>query len=223
MTPFDAVALLAMLVTFYPTVTQATLVRARRERPEYWAAGLLYGVEQYVLVLPDGAAWYLTSDGWHPGTQWRLAPKDLSLPDTPNPLALTRGPLAPVDETSWPVPLRRAAFEALVVDALGTLGAADAVLATAASRVAESADSATRMDGGGAELRDVTVAVDEIRRSRSADAFADIVGAADALAQTVDGVDLDYGDAPEAPHLPADPTPHKPEDPELPPPERPSA
>lgn len=54
MTPFDPIALTIMLRTFYPFATPADLARARRERPEYFAAGRLRGHDGTLLELPDG-------------------------------------------------------------------------------------------------------------------------------------------------------------------------
>lgn len=60
MTPFDAIALAAMLRAFYPEPGRPALERARRERPEYFAAGRLTGVAGNVLQLPDGRVFVVT-------------------------------------------------------------------------------------------------------------------------------------------------------------------
>jgi hypothetical protein len=53
-TPFDPVALLAMLQAFYPTPSGAALAQARAERPEYFAGGELFGSKGDKLRLGDG-------------------------------------------------------------------------------------------------------------------------------------------------------------------------
>jgi len=62
MTPFSPVALLTMLLTFYPDVSPAALVLARRERPDYFAGGALGGSHGDKLTLPDGTVWDLIYD-----------------------------------------------------------------------------------------------------------------------------------------------------------------
>jgi hypothetical protein len=54
MSPFDPVALTAMLRAFYPLASAADLARARRERPEYFGGGRLGGADGTLLELPDG-------------------------------------------------------------------------------------------------------------------------------------------------------------------------
>jgi hypothetical protein len=116
MTPFDAVALLAMLLAFYPTVNASELARARRERPEYFAGGTLLGSKGDKLRLPDGRIFDLIQNaGGLPGQQrWQVIEPG---PSVPEPWPLEAGPLTPIDVDRLPAAAGRGDVRVARLDA----------------------------------------------------------------------------------------------------------
>lgn len=202
MTPFDGTALLAMLLSFYPSVNGSELARARRERPEYFAGGLVFGSKGDKLGLPDGRVFDLIfASGGLPGQQrWQVIEPGPG--DVGDPFPLEAGPLTPIDAGLEPAPGEATTFQALVADAVESLGASDGVLAAASQRVTEAAASGVLVDDGGGELADVEQVVAEIERSRDADALAEIVGQVESLAQAIEVTDSEYDEAPVEPPVP---------------------
>lgn len=138
MTPFNAEALLVMLLTFYPIVGPAALARARRERPEYFSGGTLIGRHGDALELPDGRIFDLIFDVLGPSMRWQVIPAPRGDgPGAPaDPFALEPGPLDPIDLSSVPPPGPAPDFAGLVATRLAALGASDTRLDTAMSTIA---------------------------------------------------------------------------------------
>lgn len=205
MTPFDGVALLAMLLAFYPLVSSGELARARRERPEYFAAGELFGSKGDKLKLPDGRVFDLILNaGGLPGSQrWQVIEPGPG-GDDPD-FALEPGPLTPIDAGDDAAPAPSTDFEQLVAGALEQLGASDAVLAGAGQRVSDDAGTIAIEDGGAGDLDELDAAAAEMDRSRSAEELADVIGQVDALSGAIDSTDSEYDEAPPELQLPNEP------------------
>lgn len=137
MTPFDGVALVAMLVTFYPVVSPAQLRLARNERPEYFSGGKVIGSKGDKLELPDGRVFDLifAAGGPPSGMRWQCI--EAGPGDGGDPWPLEPGPLTPIDE---PAPIGTTGdttFQQLMGGALEELGFPDVTLAAAAQTVSE--------------------------------------------------------------------------------------
>jgi hypothetical protein len=206
MTPFDAVALLAMLLAFYPTVNASELARARRERPEYFAGGTLLGSKGDKLRLPDGRIFDLIQNaGGLPGQQrWQVIEPG---PGTDDPWPLEPGPLTPIDVTVW-APPRPAddTFESLVSTHLAELAGSDRVLDGARSELAGGADQARELEDDRA-LDEGADVVDEIYRSTAGTELAELADASSGQAGAIDATDNAYDEAPPDPRLPDNPEP----------------
>lgn len=148
MTPFDPIALLAMLQAFYPVVGPAALSRARRERPDYFSAGALIGTSGDKLRLPDGRIFDLIFDVNGPFTRWQAIDVGTGPgADVDDPFALEAGPLMPIDLSAWVSSGPSApVFVPLMAGAVAELGAADVMLGTAASDVAHGSDKGPIQD-----------------------------------------------------------------------------
>jgi hypothetical protein len=206
-TPFDAAALLAMLRAFYPTVSGAELARARSERPEYFAGGVLFGTHGDKLRLPDGREFDLIfASGGAPGAQrWQVIEPGPA--GDADPYALEEGPLAYLDPAHVALPTVAPVFEPLVAAALAPLAGDDNVLGAASSTVAEGAAAAGNADAGAQELDDAERAVDEIERARSAGEVAEVLEQSDGMHAAIDTTDAEHDQAPPEPRLPDPPDP----------------
>lgn len=205
MTPFDPVALLTMLLTFYPVVNGSELARARRERPEYFAGGVLFGSKGDKLQLTDGRAFDLIANaGGAPGSQhWQVIPAGPG--GAADPWPLEPGPVVPLDlpDTVRSGPTNQ--FEALVGGALASLGATDDSLGGAAEQLAASADAGGMVDDGGAGLEPLERVAEEVTHSRSADDVAGVLDNANNVSGAVAATDADYDQAPPQPQIPNEP------------------
>lgn len=145
MTPFDPVALVVMLLTFYPVVSVPALQLARAERPEYFAGGVLGGSKGEKLTLPDGRVFDLIYAAGGPPSAMRWQAIDVTDGGggDADPWPLEDGPLTPLEETFVFPPRQDGRFESLVTRELEALGGADDVLQRAAQAV-------TELDGGAA-------------------------------------------------------------------------
>lgn len=206
MTPFDAVALLAMLLAFYPIVSSVELARARRERPEYFAGGTLIGSKGDKLRLPDLRIFDLIQNaGGLPGQQrWQVIEPG---PSVAEPWPLEPGPLTPIDvEGTRPSPPGGDTFESLVSTHLAELDGSDRVLDVARSDLAGGADRAREIENDRA-LDDGAAVVDEIHRSSAGTEIAEIADASNGQAGAIDSTDNDYDEAPPDPKIPDNPEP----------------
>jgi hypothetical protein len=138
-TPFDPVALVVMLVTFYPIVSRRELARARFERPDYFAGGVLFGTHGDKLRLPDGRIFDLifnvdNAPGEPP--RWQCIEPG---PASDEPWPLEPGPLTPLDPELPPFPSFEPFFEPLVSAAIGAMGDPDLHLGVAQAALVETA------------------------------------------------------------------------------------
>jgi hypothetical protein len=153
-TPFDGVALLAMLIAFYPIVGPAALLRARAERPEYFAGGEIRGTEGDKLWLGDGRKFDLILRVNTPGQAWQVLElfgvDGAAAPD--DPFQLEAGPLTPFDLSAFVRPPREDVFAPLVADAIGELAGVDGALHLAHTTLSDAADPAAldALDADGA-------------------------------------------------------------------------
>lgn len=205
MPPFDPVALLVMLQAFYPTVSRANIDRARAQRPEYFAGGVLYGPEHDILLLPSGTVYFLVSAGWYPWSHWKIERRaDYDDPE-PDPFPLEEGPLPYLEWLDAPPLGNQGVFEAMVGGAMESLGAVDALLDDAGQRVTEGGAAVVAMDAGGTEFDDVDTTVAEIDSAHSAQELADVVAQADGISGAIESTDADYDEPPPQPGLPSEP------------------
>jgi len=222
MTPFDPVALLVMLLTFYPVVSVAALQRALRERPEYFAAGVLVSTSGEKLQLPDGRVFDLIFDvdGVSGGPRWQVI--EAFPGDATDPFPLERGPLVPIDIDGILPPAPEPTFAALMGQALGELGATEPIIDSAIRDLVAAGD-----DGGldaeyddtiGPAAATLTGDVVELEQLR----VTELLEQSEGVEREVDDSEGDFpplpSDAPEPPPVDLGPPPG-PEEPEPPPPE----
>jgi len=114
MTPFDGVALLAMLRAFYPVPSSGALRIARQERPEYFAGGELFGTHGDKFRLPDGRVFDLIYDveGVSGGPLWQVIEPGPGGDD--DPFGYEPGPLVPIDAHAATLAPLDPVFEGLV-------------------------------------------------------------------------------------------------------------
>jgi hypothetical protein len=193
-TPFDAIALLAMLQAFYPVVTRASLERAYRERPEYFAGGRLIGRHGEALQLADGRIFDLAFAAWTPISRWQVLDVTNSEPGEPDPFALEEGPLVPLDEAQLEYPPFEPAFAPLVAQALGDVAGAELALLDAETRAAGQGDPAGTGPLDALDLEDATRAIVEERETFGALDPADVVTASAGESRRVDDAIGEIGD-----------------------------
>lgn len=150
MTPFDPIALLVMLLAFYPVVSAAAFALARVERPEYFSGGVIFGSKGDKLRLPDGREFdcIIAAGGPASGRRWWVNLIVVDPNAAPDIFALGDGPIAPLDEIDTLPPPSGDTFTSLVAGELAALDGADDVLHGAATAV-------TEFDGG-ADLEDAS-------------------------------------------------------------------
>ena len=205
MTPFDPAALLAMLLTFYPTVSSGELARARRDRPDYFAGGTLFGSKGDKLRLPDGRVFDLIfAAGGAIGQQrWQVIEVTGDAGRAGDLFPLEPGPLVPLEDDPFPPAAAAGAFEAILGDALDTLGASDGVLHGAAQAVATFAGAQQLADSYARMVEPATDAHAATRRSFDADDPAALIDRSNDQGATIDDQSGRYNE--EAPaDLPAD-------------------
>lgn len=213
MTPFDPVALLVMLQAFYPIPTVINLQRARRERPEYFAAGTLFGSSGEKLLLPDGRAFDLIFDAGGPRAHWQVIPAGGTDGGNDDLFPLEPGPLAPLDPGFFPAPIPDSEFEGLMAGALGELQHEPAALAAAAQTIVGGVAGTVAAAEAGAELAEAEGAIGEIHRSRYAEDLADVIGQTNGIDGAIASVESEYDDPPPDVELPREPdTPEWPTD-----------
>jgi hypothetical protein len=214
-TPFDAVALVVMLETFYPTVTRAALERAFRERPDYFAGGTLIGRHSDALKLQDGRIFDIVFAAWTPISRWQALDVTHAEDGTPDPFALEEGPLVPIDIDGILPPTRASTFESLMGEALRDLGASESVLEQAARDVAAldqgatlDADYADTVAHSAAALEGDIIAMETI-------GVSELVEQSDGLTHTTQDRRIEYAVDPNAPEPPVlDETPRTPPPPD---------
>lgn len=212
MTPFDPIALLAMLQAFYDVVGPAALARARRERPDYFAAGEIIGTSGDKLRLPDGRIFDLIFDVLGVHTRWQAIEIGTGpgAPDVDDPFALEAGPLVPIDLSAFPEAAPIPVFVPFVAGALQELGASDTILGNATTRILEHSSPAPLE---GAFAREIGPAETQL----AAEGFAlngidptDVLVTADGHRHTIDAASGLYDEPPPpdmSPQGPPDITP----------------
>lgn len=205
MTPFDPVALVAMLIAFYSPPSVARLTQARAQRPEYFAGGRLIGTTGEKLLLPDARIFDLIFAADGPVAQRRYQALDVTN-DTggpPDPFPLEPGPLDPLDEDLLIVPPRSTEFTTLVAEELDAFGASDQQLQLAGVAVAEFA-GADELEAASEELLGPA---DEhhaaMRAALDLDDPAEELEAAGLTRNTIDAAVTEY-DSEEAPDIAED-------------------
>jgi len=212
MTPFDPIALLAMLQAFYPVVGPAALARARRERPDYFAGGELVGSSGDKLRLLDGRIFDLIFDVLGPNTRWQAIEVGAGpgAPDVDDPFALEAGPLVPIDLSAWPDTPAPPVFTPLVAGAIQELGASGTILDDASSTIAAHSSPAAFEDAFG---RTIEPAATQL----AAEGYAlDQADPSDVLVQTAaqsSAIDAEAGVYDEPPPAVIDPGPPLPKPP----------
>lgn len=207
MTPFDPVALVAMLNAFYPVVSAAVLAFARTERPEYFAGGVLFGSKGDKLRLPDGREFDLIFAAGGPVEQRRWQCIIPGPAGDDDPFALEAGPLLPLDGSRFTTPAPASEFEGLMARGLEQLAGADTTLGSAATTVTEMTTSAA-VDGAfndtvpGAESH-----VSGDQATVGAYNLGDEVNQINGIDASIDATQLEYSDAPPDPEQPPDPNP----------------
>lgn len=140
MTPFDPWALLAMLLAFYPQPSAEAFARARSERPEYFAGGVIVSTGRDKLRLPDGRVFDFIQnvDGLPSQRRWIVLDVTDAAGTPGDGLQLDPGPLTPLDDQAPIFPASRETFEALVAGQLEVLDGAAGVLDRAETAIASS-------------------------------------------------------------------------------------
>lgn len=192
--PFDGGALVAMLQAFYPTVSGAAFALARRERPEYFGGGVIFGSKGDKLRLPDGREYdcIFAAGGPPSARRWTCSLIDPTAGGDEDPFALEDGPLEAVDEEIVIFPGGDPSFESLVTGPLGTLNGAEERLDGSAEAIV-AWDGADRVDGSFRAL--VEPATDAHKRMRAVldnDNPADVIAATNAHDPEIDGARGDY-------------------------------
>lgn len=198
MTPFDPLALLAMLQAFYPVVSAAALQQARAERPEYFAAGELFGSKGDKLRLPDGRVFdCIFAAGGPIGTQrWSVIDVTNDPGAVSDGLELEPGPLVPLDAAQAFPPFGDPGFEAFVAGELGGLGNSDAQL-DAAREGAVAFTGADELDGEFRRLMEPAVeAHATIRAALDNDDPIDVIEATNNHDGAIDAARGDYVEDP---------------------------
>ncbi|HEY3042610.1 MAG TPA: hypothetical protein VGJ39_01200 [Vicinamibacterales bacterium] len=180
MTPFDPIALLVMLQTFYPIVGPAAFERARRERPEYFSGGTIIGTGRDKVQLPDGRIFDCIFNVGGIDQRWQVLeiPPGAGPGGPADPFALDEGPLTPIDESAFPEPAPMPFFEPLVVQSLVDLGYAGPALDGAHAQLTDAGAPGDLDAWLGGELGTGAGVLDQ--QLRAVDAFVP----ADVVAQT---------------------------------------
>jgi hypothetical protein len=222
MTPFDGAALVAMLQAFYPAVTRAALERARRDRPAYFAGGVLFGTQGEKLRLGDGRVFDLAFDAWTARSRWQAIDVTAGGETEPQPFPLEPGALDPLDEDVVVIVSVEPVFEPLVSERLAELAGSDDGLFGARDTIAAAASPAA-LDWAfdtSAGLAEVTVvdelgAIDTLRPEG-------VAAASEGLGTSAGGAIDDYrDDGPDDIDVPDPGGPPDPEEPEPLPPQPP--
>jgi hypothetical protein len=197
-TPFDPVALVAMLMAFYPIVSPATLVRARAERPEYFAGGVLLGHSGDKLQLPDGRIWDLifAVDGPIAQRKWQALDVTNSGGGPEDPFALEPGPLTPVDEAMELWPAIGSDFAGLVAGHLAQFGGSEGLLDRAAADVVELQVDAALESGYAATIEPALEQHAGVRAALDADNPVDVLEQAEGHGGIIDQQSGAYDEEP---------------------------
>ena len=200
MTPFDPVALHAMLDAFYPTVSAAHLARARSERPEYFAGGVLFGSKGDKLKLPDGREFDLIfAAGGYVGQQrWQVIPAGPG--GTADGLVDEPGALVPIDVDALPMFPAPASFESLALAAIDDLNREGNIIDDKEADMRERSSTSAVDDSGTAELDQARASFEDEYRALADVDPADGITHANGMPLTIDDQQTQFPteyDAPE--------------------------
>jgi hypothetical protein len=215
-TPFDPQALLVMLLTFYPIVSVAELQRARAERPEYFAAGTLFGTVGEKLLLPDGRAFDLIYDASGPLASRRWQVIEAGPGGDGDPFGLEAGPLGPVDEPTAVPPLSDPTFVPLVSGAIGELSVLEQRIGDSGTTIATNVADGDVTPLLDAELGEAFYQHEQTSRALEGETIAELIDHTDGLERAIDGHEAEVPDQPPS----TDPEPPA-YDPGNPPPDEP--
>jgi len=207
-----------MLNAFYPVVTPANFALARAVRPEYFAAGVIFGSKGDKLRLPDGREWdCIVNAGLDVSRRsWSAQLIDPTAVGTDDPFALTEGPLVPLDaEFTFP-PRDPTAFSSLVAGELAPLEHDDGILAAAAQPAVEFTGAQDLDDSFAREIDQADEAHAATLAALDADPISDVLEASAGGATVIETTTGDYNE-PEPPDIP-EPDPGDGPEPEKPPP-----
>jgi hypothetical protein len=202
-TPFDPSALVAMLRAFYPAVSAAAFVLARRERPEYFAGGVIFGSKGDKLRLPDTREFdcIVAAGGPASGRSWQCSLIDPTATGDDDPFALEDGPLVPLDEDTTIGPRSDPGFEALVAGELDALDHSDDRLAAAQQAAVEFDGVADLEQAFGEFIEPADEAHGATTSALDADPISDVLEATADHERVIDAALPDY-DEPEPPDVP---------------------
>lgn len=203
MTPFDPIALVAMLLSFYPVVTPGNLALARTERPEYFAAGVIFGSKGDKLRLPDGREFdCIVNAGLDVSRRsWSAQLIDPNAAGADDPFALEDGPLVPLDAAFTFPPRDPTAFSALVAGELAPLEHDDGILAAAAEPAITFTGAADLEDSFAREIDPADQAHAATLAALDGDPISDVMEATSGGSTVIDTTSGDY-DEPEPPDIP---------------------
>lgn len=187
-----------MLLAFYPAVSPAALAQAWRERPAYFAGGVLFGTKGDKLRLPDGREWdcIVAAGGPSSGQRWQAVLIDPTAGGDGDPFALEEGPLAPLDDAPIFAPRAGSTYTDLVNQELAPLGGGDDRLQGAANAVA-SFDGSAALDDAFAH----TIAPAEAHHAATiaaldGDAIPEVLEATSGAHRVIDGTAGEYDEDP---------------------------
>lgn len=196
MTPFDPGALVSLLERGYPVVSASELARARREHPEAFADGVLFGSKGDKLRLPDGRVFdcIVAAGGPPSGRRWQCALVDPNAPATDDPFALEPGPFEPLEDTPFE-PRDPDLFRDLVARELHELGDWDGAY-EGARQTAIEAGADTGDEGDDPDLLESAAILEHASEHRADFLPVDELGAISGLSPRIDDRDAEVGPDP---------------------------
>jgi len=203
-TPFNGDALLVMLLTFYPIVGPAALARARAERPEYFAGGVIIGREGDALLLPDGRVFDLIFNVNTPIQRWQILDVTGGGPGGPDhPFRNVEGPLVPIDESAFVEPTPHAVFTPLVAASYQELTPRDNAIGVSQTTLTEASSPGDLEAALSATIDPAFPALNQELASLDQSVPADVLDAARQQGFVIDAREHDL-DEHAPPELPAD-------------------
>lgn len=143
MTPFNAVAVLAMLIAFYPEASPNALAAAIRERPEYFSGAEQIAATGYI-VLPDARVLrvLMFPDATHPFAYWQISGPGIDTASIGDRIVLEPGPLQPLDVDRAIPPALAPGFAELAGQYLAQVDGGAAFMRARVGELAAAADPA---------------------------------------------------------------------------------
>ena len=191
-----------MLRSFYPIVSPAELVRAWRERPQYFAGAVIIGTSGDKIRLPDGRIFDLiyAVDGNPADRRWQVIEPGPA--EDGGRFPLEPGPLLFVDPDQLGTPVAGVVFESLVAGRLAQLGGVDAAIGVHEQTIV----SASSSEGFAASYWDtVRWAEGNLAGHVSSQASMDLAGVVQqsgAMGEAIVSTESSYDNPPESPDMP---------------------